>query len=375
MQGFDTVVIGGGLVGWSTAYRLLKAGQRVAVVDAGVEGYATQAGAGIIAPGASFKSPDAFFPLATAAMRYYPELMAELAGDQAGETGYATVGGLFVARDEAEYALLPAAMATMAERRDGGLGNIGELTMLTGAEAKALFPALADLPGAIHMADAARVNGRLLRNALRTAAAAHGVEEIAGAATLAGDGNRVVVSVNGEQVSADAIVLSAGAWSDGLSQAIGLEVPVHPQRGQIMHFDLPDQDTNGWPIVEGFYSHYILTFGPNRVVCGATREHDAGFDVRVTAEGVAEVLAEALLVAPGLGSATIAEIRVGLRPFSRDSLPLIGRAPGHENLFLCTGHGPSGLQLGPYSGAAVAALVLGHEPGVDLKPFSPTRFL
>ena len=79
--------------------------------------------------------------------------------------------------------------------------------------------------------------------------------------------------------------------------------------------------------------HYILAFAPNRVVCGATREHDAGFDVRVTGAGVAEVLAEAFRVAPGLGSATIAEVRVGLRPFSRDSLPLIGPAPGQENLF------------------------------------------
>ena len=167
MPGFDTIVVGGGLVGWSTAYRLIKAGQRVAVVDAGVEGYATQAGAGIIAPGASFKSPDAFFPLAAAAMRYYPELLQELAEDDAGETGYATVGGLFVARDETELALLPAAMATMAERRDGGLGNIGELTLLPGKEAKTLFPPLADLPAAIHMAGAARVNGRLLRNAIQ----------------------------------------------------------------------------------------------------------------------------------------------------------------------------------------------------------------
>ena len=278
MRGFDTVVIGGGLVGWSTAYRLIKTGQRVAVVDAGVEGYATQAGAGIIAPGASFKSPAPFFPLAEAAMRYYPKLVAELAADDAGDTGYATVGGLFVARDESELALLPDAMRTMAERRDGGLGNIGALTMLTGAEAKSLFPALADLPGAIHMADAARVNGRLLRNALKSASTSHGVVEVRGTAMLTRHRDRVEVAVDGDIIPADKIVLSAGAWSSGLGLPIGLEVAVHPQRGQIMHFNLPDQDTSAWPIVEGFYTHYILTFGPNRVVCGATREHDAGFE-------------------------------------------------------------------------------------------------
>ncbi len=87
-----------------------------------------------------------------------------------------------------------------------------------------------------------------------------------------------------------------------------------------------------------------------------------------------EVLSEALRMAPGLAGATLPEMRVGLRPASPDGLPLLGRAPGFEQVFLAAGHGPSGLQLGPYSGAVVADLLRGLPPLLDLTPFAPERF-
>ncbi|HET9979027.1 MAG TPA: FAD-dependent oxidoreductase, partial [Ktedonobacterales bacterium] len=147
-----------------------------------------------------------------------------------------------------------------------------------------------------------------------------------------------------------------------------------------LHLRLPGRETARWPIVVGFHSHYILTFPQDRVVVGATRESDAGFDARMTAGGVCEALDEALRVAPGLADATLEEVRVGLRPASPDGLPLLGRIPGCEHIYVATGHGASGLQLGPYSGALVADLALGRSSapdlGVDLDvaPFAPDRF-
>ena len=116
------------------------------------------------------------------------------------------------------------------------------------------------------------------------------------------------------------------------------------------------------------------------MVAGATRESDSGFDPRMTAGGVREALDEALRVAPGLADATLQEVRVGLRPASPDGLPLLGRFPGCERLYVATGHGASGLQLGPYSGALVADLALGQSStpdmgvGLDMEPFAPARF-
>jgi D-amino-acid dehydrogenase len=117
----------------------------------------------------------------------------------------------------------------------------------------------------------------------------------------------------------------------------------------------------------------MLAFDDHRVVAGATRETGSGFDYRVTAGGLAEVLGEALSTAPGLATATHLETRVGFRPMSPDGRPVLGPVPGTEGLIVATGLGPTGLTMGPYAGSIAARLALGQPPGVDLAPFSPQR--
>lgn len=370
----DVIIIGGGLLGWSTAFALSQRGISAIVADRLEPGFATQAGAGIIAPGASVRALPATAALASAAMRVYPRLLQSLEAADAGETGYRTVGALFVATNDAEAAALPDVFRVIDRRKAAGLGNVGDLSMLSGAEAKERFPALADVPAAIHLSGAARLDGRLLRAALERASRQAGVQSFTGNAELSRHGSRVGAVIDGESILAESVVIAAGAWSNALGEQIGLAIPIYPQRGQIAHLTMPGVETLSWPIVEGFHTHYILTFGPNRVVCGATREHDSGYELRLTAGGQHEVLSEALRVAPGLANGTIAEWRIGMRPFSRDQLPILGRVSGIDNLFLCTGHGPSGLTLGPYSAFAVAQLIAGETPEADLHPFSVDRF-
>lgn len=371
----DTIVIGGGLLGWSAAYPLVKAGRRVVLVDRMDEGHATQAGAGIIAPGMNVRDSETGYELRKAAITYYNELVESLTSDGEPDTGYERVGALFVARSEAEAELLPALAADMIRRREDGLGNVGEVTLLDPAGARALFPPLGEIFGAVHASDASRVNGRTLRDAIRSASQRNGCELIVGEAELVAASDTLVeVKVGTTLIQATSLIVAAGAWSGQLAEKLGFRLPVFPQRGQIVHLDMPDAYTGDWPIIVGFHDQYILTFRPNRVVCGATRESDSGYEVRLTAAGVKSVLDEALAVAPGLGHATIAEIRIGLRPLSPDRLPVLGPAPGHDNVFLCTGHGPSGLQLGPFSGRLVAGLALGEAPSIDIAPFLVDRF-
>jgi D-amino-acid dehydrogenase len=382
----DVIVIGGGIVGASAAFRLARSGARVTLVDRADTGQATAAGAGIISPGTSFHPPAAFFPLAFRAVTYYDALLAALEEDGETMTGFETVGLLHVATTEAEATALPVLLRLIEERRAAGAPRIGAVQMLTGDEARALFPALGVCLGAIHTSDAARVDGRLLRDAMRRGAERRGTRIVTGSAeAIRESGGGVEVTVNGETLTtlrAGAAILAGGAWSSALAETLGVEVrlPVFPQRGQILHLRLPGRETARWPIVVGFHSHYILTFPQDRVVAGATRESDAGFDARMTAGGVREALDEALRVAPGLAGATLDEVRVGLRPASPDGLPILGRIPGCERLYVATGHGASGLQLGPYSGALVADLALGKsstpdlDVGLDLAPFAPARF-
>ena len=182
------------------------------------------------------------------------------------------------------------------------------------------------------------------------------------------------VLVAGERIAGGHVVVAAGAWCKELGRQLEIEIPVAPQRGQIVHLALPGVDTSAWPIVLAFRGHYIVPWEDGRVVVGATRETGSGFKPRTSVAGVLEVLAEALRVAPGLAGAEIREVRVGLRPASRDGRPILGPVPGIANLHLCTGHGATGLQLGPYSGKVVAGMIVHGEPEIDVGPFSLARF-
>ena len=373
---FDAVVIGGGLLGTATAYHLVTAGARTLLVDRADPGRATDAGAGILSPETNSRDPEAWFRLAAAAADDYPSLIDRLSGEQGGDTGYARCGKLVVAATEDEVEPFARARGIVFERqRARGAPAPADLQEVSAAEARSLFPALGTVHGAIYSRVAARVDGRLLNRALRAAAAARGLVVRPGSVErLLMDRGRVTgVLVDADRVEAAAVAIAGGAWSESFAGQLGVNIPVAPQRGQIIHLGLA-VDTSRWPMVSAFHHHYLVAWPDRRVVAGATRETGSGFAPHTTAVGVRDVLDEALRVAPGLAGAEIREIRVGLRPLTADTLPVLGAVPGVAGVFLATGHGPTGLTLGPYSGKLVAALMLGKRPEMDLEPYSVTRF-
>jgi D-amino-acid dehydrogenase len=374
---FDTAVIGGGLLGSATAYHLVSAGARTLLVDRADAGRATDAGAGILSPETNSRDPEAWFRLAAEAVDYYPALIDRLRDEQAGDTGYARCGKLVVAASDDEIEPFERARHIMFERqRRRGLPKPGDLHEISADEARELFPPLARVHDAIYSRTAARVDGRLLNRAIRAAAEARGLVVRDGSVerlVRAGDAVTGLV-VGGETVPAGAVAIAGGAWSEAFGKQLGVTIPVAPQRGQIIHLGLPRTDTSRWPMLSAFRQQYMVPWSDSRVVAGATRETGSGFAPHTTTAGVRAVLDEALRVAPGLAGAEIREIRVGLRPMTPDTLPVLGAVPGVAGAFLVTGHGPSGLTLGPYSAKVVATLMLGMPPGTDLSPFSVARF-
>lgn len=372
----DVIVIGGGIVGLAAAYELASAGARTLLADRSDIGRATSAGAGILAPATSRHESIDWFNFAAAAVDYYPALIDRLRADGATETGYARMEELIVAVSEDEDAAFAATSQRILDRQRARTTPApDELHPIDSAAARALFPPIADLRAGLYYRGAARVDGRLLAAALRSAAIGRGLHmRHASADRLVIDGGSVRGAViDGETIAADAVVIAGGAWSGAFSDQLGVRLPVQPQRGQIIHLSLPGTDTSRWPIISAFHGHYMVPWHDSRVVVGATREY-CGFAPHTTAAGVREVLDEALRVAPGLADASIGEIRVGLRPGTPDNLPVLGAVPGIANVYLATGHGATGLQLGPYSGRQIAALALGRAPEMPLDAFSIARF-
>jgi D-amino-acid dehydrogenase len=376
----DVIVIGGGIVGMSTAYHLARAGVQTLLIDRNDPGRATSAGAGILAPEISRES-DAWFDFGVAAVDYYPTLIAQLAEAGAGDTGYARCGLLLVAATPDEITPFAEAQRLILTRqRERGFPSVEELHPIDPAAAQERFPPLARVRTALYDACAARVDGRLINAALSRAALAQGVATLAASvdALLIEGGQARGVLVGGEPIHARAVVIASGAWSAAFGEQLGLSIPIEPQRGQIIHLDLPGVATGDWPVVNAFHGHYIVCWpgseGAGRVVVGATRETGAGFSPHTTASGVIEVLSEALRVAPGLAGARIAEIRVGLRPRTTDNLPVLCQAPSAKGVIIAAGHGATGLQLGPLSGKIAAELALGEPPTVDIRALDIARF-
>lgn len=365
------IVAGSGIVGASSAFAASRLGADVTLVDAALPGQATAAGAGIICPWTASDDDPARYAFACAAAREYPRLIAELADLGAGDVSYRQVGALLLTggaeqQEQARRRILA---------RCAAAPEIGEIQSLSAAEAQHLFPPLHPQTAAVYIGGAARVDGRAVTAALIRAAARGKAVIRTGQATLACRSGRVAgVTVDGELIEADAVVAATGAWTASFLAPAGVSVPVAPQRGQIAHISLGSADTSRWPVVLPSASgHYLLAFDDSRVVAGATRETGSGFDFRVTPGGLAEVLMQALAVAPGLSSGTYLETRVGFRPASPDNRPLLGPVPGLDGLVVATGLGASGLTMGPYAGAVAASAALGLPPPLDLAPFDPLR--
>jgi D-amino-acid dehydrogenase len=346
------VVVGAGIVGASTAFHLAELGVDVAVVDRAHPGKATLAGAGIVCPWATSATDPEFVAFYVEGATATGEIVTELAELGETDTGYARVGAIVLARDADE---LDADEASVRERAVGR-PDVGAVHRITGRDAQELFPPLRDdLPG-LWIGGAARLDGRRLMSALLRAA--H-VEPQIGEVELTVRGDVVTgVHLGGQQIDADAVVVTGGAWTARLLDPCGVTVDVEPQKGQIVHLRVgsPDGpvDTSRWPTILPPGPHYLLAFDDSRVVVGATRETGSGFDTRVTAAGHHEVITAALEWAPGLADAEIIETRVGLRPFAPSGTPTIGPVDGIDRLFVGTGLGAGGLTMGPLAGRRLA---------------------
>jgi D-amino-acid dehydrogenase len=361
------IVVGAGVLGSSVAYHLGRAGCEVTLIDRADEGRATAAGAGIVCPWGSLVDDAASYALLEGGARYYHELVALLAEDGEHDLGYARVGGLYVPAEASELDQLE----RRARARGRAVPEAGTIERLSPREACALFPPLRRDQPAVFISGGARVDGRRLAAALQRGAVKRKARFRNGSAELILQGSRVPgVRVGGERVEADRVVVAAGAWTPDLLAAAGVLLGVAPQRGQIVHLRRTGTDTARWPVLLPLSSYYLLAFEDSRVVVGATRETNSGFDYRVTAAGVAEVLNAGLAVAPGLAAWTLGEIRIGFRPLAVNNRPKLGPAPGIDNLFVASGLGPSGLTMGPYAGALIADAVLGKSPKLALAPYA-----
>lgn len=372
---YDVAVLGGGIVGVSAALRCALAGVRVALVDAGFEGKASAAGAGIVSPvglGGNEASRE-WSALVASAISHYARILALL--DDAGMTdvGFGKVGEIVLATRDQDLPRLDELPTRLRAFAEAGI-PVGEVKRIGGDELGRAWPEFRrDLEG-ISIENIARMDGRRMCTAIGKLAEQKGAQFITGKGSIRLNGDRSVsLTVDDKPLKASKVVLATGSWSQPLLDELGVRMSVEPVRGQIVHLQLADKTTDRRPVINTFEGHYFLGFPDGRVVVGATHEPEAGFEVRVTAGGVHSVLDKTLRVAPGLAAGTLLETRVGLRPRSRDGYPIVGRPRSTDNAIVATGLGAWGLTLGPMIGEIAAEQALGLSPSYEAGFLGPDR--
>jgi D-amino-acid dehydrogenase len=179
-----------------------------------------------------------------------------------------------------------------------------------------------------------------------------------------------MVMTNVSNRTAQNVIVAAGAWSKALLDPLGVRVPLETERGY--HAMLPAPSTMPpMPIMNKSRSFGMTPMEDGLRIAGTVEI--AGLDAPPDERRAKVLVAHARRLFPGLEPGE-ARYWMGFRPSMPDSLPVLGPAPRRPGLFVAFGHGHFGMTGGPPSGKLVAQLVTGQAPGIDPAPYSPQRF-
>lgn len=278
-------------------------------------------------------------------------------------------GVLFLARDQA---LLDRSMREIGTVRDIGYR---EPRMLSPDECRALDPALSDqIAGGIYVEEERLVRPERLLEVLKAQSIKDGVD-LGEGITVTGAQRRggVVTSLttdHGLSVDVNAVVIAAGAWSGQVARRLGTRLPVQPGKGYSITLDQPSiQPTVSWDLIE---ERIAVTPFADALRLAGTMEL-SGLNHRLNRRRVGGIWRNAMPYFRERPAGSRVRAWTGMRPLTPDGLPLIGQAPGPENVYAATGHGMLGLTLAPLTARLIGQLIDGHETDVDLTPFRPDR--
>jgi D-amino-acid dehydrogenase len=339
-------VIGGGIAGASIAYHLAKTGNSVTVYDRYDKGQATTASAGIICPWVSQRRNKKWYRLVQESARYYPDFIQELEETTGQFTGYKRNGAICLFKDERIQQL---AYERISAKQDGS-PEMGDVYKLTKAEVKEMHPHLTDCYPAVFVEGGGQIRGESLLSALKEGISLHG-------------GKWIQQAIKPEEAEGT-VIYAAGAWAGEYYQT----PLVRHQRAELLHLKLDDAyQSKETPVVMGLGPMYIVGTEPNQFAIGTTHEDTEDFSIAPSEENQQYLHHEAMRYFP---ETTIQDqfMAVGLRPFTRDSLPYIGWTADH--IFSVNGLGSTGLTAGPVIGREVAAYLTDKETVLNLEDYA-----
>jgi sarcosine oxidase subunit beta len=380
----DLVIIGGGVIGTVTAYKLAKAGMRVLVIerqDIGSGTSSSAAAAALLQTKTSAKK----LSLANRSLKLLDDLHEELEG----RFEYAHTGSLLAATTDSEMQLV---VEMNANLRLLGL----DVELCDGNQARGFMPILGDgVIGGSYSSRDAQINPLELVVACAQAAKRHGAifstfTELSGIET-SGD-SIVSVQTSAGCVMTDTVVNAAGVWTPHVASMVKVALPVSPLKGELLVTERMPPQMQGTLIAAKYLLSKARAEGaaggrtPKRSVgitlvqvahgnfiVGSTREQ-AYFDRRSTYDGIRELVHQLLELAPGLANVHLLRAYAGLRPLTLDGSPIIGRTPGLPGFIQAAGFGGDGLAMSAITADLILGIITGSANEELLREFALDRF-
>lgn len=380
-QSTDVVIVGGGVIGCAIAYFLRKAGVEVMVIEREeIAAESSGAAAGLITQLGGLGGPPPFTALMLESWSLFAQLIPELEEASGVDIGYRQTGILraVLSEDEGEQMrrLVPVCQRMGIEMQWVSRDEVLEMASMLTLQAL----------GAAYAPQAGSISAKALTRAYAGAACSLGavISEHLQVTGFTSHAARVtgVQTGAGETIACNQVVIAAGSWSTTCGAWLGVDIPVHPAKGQILALRQPEQPLNhalmlgaaATLVKYGLGSDlFLIPKSDGTMYVGSTVEH-VGFDTQLTVAGIAALLTGALQVAPSLEQAPIMKMWTGLRPWSADGYPILGQAPGWENVSVATGHGGIGLEASAVTGKAMAELLTTGQAPERIRTLGLERF-
>ena len=361
----EIIVVGAGVIGASSAWRLAQNGYAVTLVDDPGAAPASEVAAGMLAPVTEAEfGEEKLLDLNLRSLEMYDSFVDELFDVTGLDVGYRRCGTLMGARDGDDMRALDEVFRYQQRLTL-------QVARLSSREMRAAEPVLSPrIRGGIFVAGDHQIDPSSLLVALLAAGEAAGVSRLQDRVVdVEQNATRVDARTeSGRRLGSDQVVLAAGSYTGGIRGVDG-SVPVRPVKGQLVQLcgrpgtPLPSANIRGLDV-------YVVTRADGRVVIGATIE-EQGFDTTLTAGAVHDLLRDAYELWPGVVELGFVGARAGLRPATPDNAPAIGRLG--ERVIVATGHYRNGVLLTPVTAAAVAEIADGGVPEW-IADFDPHRF-